>query len=205
MLFTLAGTWFALQAVTGQKVISKSYPASLDTLVQIDTEKCYQAEISAYEGETVIVEAWMEGEYAEALTINITEEGNTLWIAADPNPEYKFPNDKLSAHKVVSISLKVRIPAYRDVQVFGTSCNVMLSGAFNAVDVVLNDGNCTLNQVAQNVKVNTQSGHIRLNSLKGVIKAVSHYGEVLQDDIPQGEKHFDLETVSGDITLQRTK
>ena len=196
---------FSFQTVNGQKTINKSYPASFDTLIQIDTEKCYQAEISAYEGETVIVEARMDGEYAEALSINITEEGKTLWIGADFNPEFEFPNDKLSAHKVVSISLSIRIPAYRDVQVFGTSCNVMLSGAFKEVDVVLNDGSCTLDEVAQNVKVNTQSGNIRLNSLQGVVKARSHYGKVLQQEIPEGEKRFDLETVSGDITLQRTK
>ena len=196
---------FAMQTVPAQKAISKSYPASYDTLIQIDTDKCYLAEISAYEGEAVIVEARMDGEYAEALSVNIIEEGKTLRVGADFNPDFKLPNDKLSAHKVVSISLNVRIPAYRDVQVFGTSCNVMLSGAFNTVDVVLNDGSCTLDQVAHNVKVNTQSGNIRLNSLQGAIKAVSHYGKVLQDEIPQGEKRFDLETVSGDITLLRTK
>ena len=201
----MAGIVFAMQTVPAQKAISKSYPAPFDTLIQIDTDKCYLAEISAYEGEAVIVEARMDGEYAEALSVSITEEGKTLWIGADFNPDFKLPNDKLSAHKVVSISLNIRIPAYRDLQVFGTSCNVMLSGAFNTVDVVLNDGSCTLDQVAHNVKVNTQSGNIRLNSLQGVIKAVSHYGKVLQDKIPQGEKRFDLETVSGDITLHRTK
>ncbi|MBT8178948.1 MAG: DUF4097 domain-containing protein [Eudoraea sp.] len=196
---------FAFQTVLGQKAINKTYPASLDTRIQIDTDKCYLAEISAYEGEAVIVEARMDGEYAEALSINITEEGKTLWIGTAFNPDFVFPNDKLSAHKVVSISLSIRIPAYRDVQVFGSSCNVMLSGAFNEVDVVLNDGSCTLDQVARNVKVNTQSGHIRLNSLQGAVKAISHYGRVLQEEIPQGEKRYDLETVSGDITLQRTR
>ncbi len=201
----MAGITFAMQTVFGQKTVSKSYPIAFDTLIQIDTDKCYQAEISAYDGETVIVETRMDGEYAEALSVNITENGNTLWIGTDFNPEFTLPNDKLGAHKVVSVSLNVRIPAHRDIQVFGTSCNVVLSGEFNAVDVVLNDGSCTLNQVARHVKVNTQSGHIRLNSLRGEIKALSHYGQILQEEIPQGEKDFDLETVSGDITLQRTK
>lgn len=201
----MAGITFAMQTVFGQKTVSKSYPIAFDTLIQIDTDKCYQAEISAYDGETVIVETRMDGEYAEALSVNITENGNTLWIGTDFNPEFTLPNDKLGAHKVVSVSLNVRIPAHRDIQVFGTSCNVVLSGEFNAVDVVLNDGSCTLNQVARHVKVNTQSGHIRLNSLRGEIKALSHYGQILQEEIPHGEKDFDLVTVSGDITLQRTK
>lgn len=147
----------------------------------------------------------MEGEYAEAFSMNISEEGNTLWIGPQLSPEFQFPNDKLSAHKVVSLSLRVKIPAYRNLQVFGTSCNITLSGAFNEVDVVLNDGNCTLNQVAQQVNVNTQSGDILLNSFQGVVRAKSHYGQVKQEDFPKGDEHYVLETVSGDITLHRTK
>lgn len=182
-----------------------TYPVASNTLIQIDTDNCYQAEISSYEGEQLIVEASMEGEYAEAFSMNISEEGNTVWIGPQLSPEFEFPNDKLSAHKVVSLSLRVKIPAYRNLQVFGTSCNVTLSGAFNEVDVVLNDGNCTLNQVAQQVNVNTQSGNILLNSFQGVVRAKSHYGRVKREDFPEGDEQYDLETVSGDITLHRTK
>lgn len=193
------------QTISGQKTVRKSFPAPFGTLIQIDTDKCYEAKIVASESDELVVEARLDGEYAEALSVNITEEGSTLWVGTDFNPNFENPNDKLSAHKVVSVSLIIQIPAHLDVQVFGTSCNVNLSGAFRNVDVVLNDGSCTLNQVASQVHVQTQSGHIRLNSLQGVIRAVSHYGKVIQETIPEGDELFDLETVSGDITLQRSK
>ena len=195
----------AWHAGFAQKLVRHAYPVTSNTLIQIDTDNCYQAEISSYEGANIIVEARMEGEYAEAFSVNISEEGKTVWIAPQLTPEFEFPNDKLSAHKVVSLSLKVKIPSYQNVQVFGTSCNVSLTGAFNEVDVVLNDGNCTLNQVARQVQVNTQSGNILLNSFQGMVRAVSHYGQVKLDDIPKGDKHYDLETVSGNISLNRTK
>ena len=150
----------------------------------------------ASEGDELIVEARLDGEYAEALSVNITEEGATLWVGTDFRPNFENPNDKLSAHKVVSVSLVIQVPAHLDLQVFGTSCNVSLSGAFRNVDVVLNDGSCTLNQVSQQVHVQTQSGHIRLNSLKGVVQAVSHYGQVVQEEIPEGDERFELETVA---------
>lgn len=191
--------------VLGQKTIHKSYPAPFGTLIQIDTDKSFKAEITAYEGNDLIVEARLDGEYAETLSVNITREGTTLWVATDFDPGFEPPNDKLSAHKVVSVSLVIRIPVNLDVQVFGTSCNLTMSGAFRNVDVALNDGNCTLNQVAQKVNVHTQSGNIRLNSLKGVVRAVSHYGQIIQETIPEGDKYYELETVSGDITLNRTK
>jgi hypothetical protein len=193
------------QTLSGQKAIRKIFPASFGTLVQIDTDKCFEAEILAYEGNSLLVDARFDGEYAEALSVNITQEGSTLWVATEFDPSFEDPNDKLSAHKVVSVSLRIQVPSNLDVQVFGTSCNVTMSGIFRNVDVVLNDGNCTLNQVAQKVNVQTQSGNIRLNSLRGVIRAVSHYGQLIQEQIPEGDKRYDLETVSGDITLQRTK
>ncbi|MCX2718330.1 DUF4097 family beta strand repeat-containing protein [Poritiphilus sp. M415] len=193
------------QSLFGQKIIRKSYPAPFGTLIQVDTDKSFQAEIMAYDGTDLIVEARLDGEYADALSVNITKEGSTLWVATEFDPAFEVPNDKLSAHKVVSVSLNIQIPTNLDVQVFGNSCNVTMSGAFNNVDVVLNDGNCTLNQVAQRVNVQTQSGNIVLNSLQGVVRAVSHYGQLIQDEIPKGEMHYDLETVTGDITLYRTK
>ncbi len=193
------------QFLIGQKTIRKSYPAPYGTLVQIDTDKSFKAEITAYEGDDLIVDAKLDGEYAEALSVNITEEGSTIWVATEFDPAFVLPNDKLSAHKVVSVSLSIKIPSNLDVQVFGTSCNVIMTGAFSNVDVVLNDGNCTLNQVAHTVNVQTQSGNINLNSLSGVIRAVSHYGRILQEKIPEGDERYELETVSGDITLERTK
>jgi len=199
------GLTFFSQTLSGQKTIQKSYPATFGTLIQIDTDKSFEAEILAYEGNSLIVDARLEGEYAEALSVNVTQEGSTLWVGTEFDPSFEDPNDKLSAHKVVSVSLKIQIPSNLDVQVFGTSCNVTMSGEFSNVDVVLNDGNCTLNQVAHKVNVQTQSGNIRLNSLRGVIRAESRYGQIIQETIPEGNKSYDLETVSGDITLLRTK
>ena len=193
------------QSLLGQKTIRKSYPAPFGTLVQIDTDKSFEAEITAYEGSSLIVDARLDGEYADALSISITKEGSTIWVATEFDPSFVHPNDKLSAHKVVSVSLNIQVPSNLDVQVFGTSCNVTINGVFSNVDVVLNDGNCTLNEVARKVNVQTQSGNIRLNSLQGVIRAVSHYGQVIQEKIPAGDELYELETVSGDITLQRTK
>lgn len=193
------------QALLGQKAVRKSYPAPYGTLVQIDTDKSFEAEITAYEGDKLIVDARLDGEYAEALSVNITKEGSTLLVTTEFDPGFIHPNDKLSAHKVVSVALSIKVPANLDVQVFGTSCNVIMTGAFRNVDVALNDGSCTLNQVAHTVNVQTQSGNINLNSLRGVIRAVSHYGQVVQEEIPQGDEFYELETVSGDITLERTK
>ena len=193
------------QTLIGQKTIRKTHPAPFGTLVQIDTDKSFEAEITAHEGNNLIVDAKLDGEYAEALSVVISKQGSTLWVSTEFDPSFIHPNDKLSAHKVVSVSLRIQIPSNLDVQVFGTSCNVTMSGEFSNVDIVLNDGNCTLNQVARKVNVHTQSGNINLNSIQGVIRAVSHYGQVLQERIPEGDKLYELETVSGDITLQLTK
>ncbi len=195
----------AFNVLNAQKVIKKELTGNRFQFIQIDTKNCFQAEIVTTPGKTIEVEARIEGEYSNELVIRIEEEGDNIAIGAEFQPSFQDPNDKLSAHKVVSIDLKVKIPSSTDVQVYGTSCDVALKGSFHNLEVVLNDGNCTLNQVRENVLVTTQSGNIQLNSLQGQIKAVTRYGEIYRDAIPKGSNLYDLKTISGNINLIHTK
>jgi hypothetical protein len=155
-------------------------------------------------GDELVVEAIIEGEYTEELLIRIREEGSTVMISAGFHPDFVNPNDKLSAHKVVSIALSIHIPELKEVQVFGTNCNVNVRGLFSALGVVLDDGRCTLNQVQQKVEVSTQSGDIILYCSKGLIKAESRYGKITGEAIPKGDNTFELQSNTGDIDLYKT-
>lgn len=195
----------AFNVLNAQKVIKKKLPGNGFQFVQIDTKNCFQAEIVSSPGMAIEVEARIEGEYSNDLVIRLEEEGDNIAIGAEFQPSFQDPNDKLSAHKVVSIDLKVKIPNSTDVQVYGTSCNVALRGSFHNLEVVLNDGDCTLNQVRENVLVTTQSGNIQLNILQGQIKAATRYGEIYRDAIPKGRNRYELNTISGNINLIHTK
>ena len=120
-------------------------------------------------------------------------------------PLFINPNDKLSAHKVVSIALEVTVPAYKSVDVFGTNTNLYASGAYRELNVALSDGRCTLENISESVQVTTQKGDIVLSTASGNIVAESVYGNLSKESIPSGDNQFVLKTIEGDIILKKTK
>ncbi|WP_232520891.1 hypothetical protein [Flagellimonas nanhaiensis] len=173
--------------------------------IHIDAQFCFQVDVSTSNKDEVEVIANIEGEYAKDLLVTIKEEGPTVLIGAGFQPNFDKPNDKLSAHKVISIALHVSVPQYKEVHIYGTNSNVMVQGEYKKLDVKLADGRCVLDNVVETVDVTTQKGDILLSTSMGNITAKSVYGKVYQDSIPEGHNQFILNTVEGNIRLQKTK
>lgn len=195
--------FFTLNFLTAQKVVEKSIVDRAVTYFQIDASNCFEITIDTQDTDTVIVAASLEGEYHKDLVLNVQEVGSEVLVNAGFRPNYKTPNDKLSAHKVVSISLKIIVPEHKNVQVFGTSCRVQVNGSYQRLKVTLNDGASYLNQVNGLVEVSTQSGDIIVESAAAEIRSKSKYGKVVENRIPNGDNMYLLNTVTGNILLKR--
>ncbi|PHQ60235.1 MAG: hypothetical protein COC08_07625 [Maribacter sp.] len=192
------------QGVQSQKIIKKSILNPSTSFIQIDLANCFKINLETRDTNEILVEAIIDGEYKEDLVLNIKEEGSTILISTGFQPSFVPPNDKLSAHKVVSISLKVFLPKYKKVQLYGTNCNVFASGAYRNLKVSLNDGQCTLFRVSESVEVITQSGNIFVNSSGATITANSKYGTVQREQLPSGGNQFKLNTTTGNIHIRKS-
>jgi len=195
--------FLAIGFLHAQKLVKKSLINPNISFFRIDTNYCFEIEVYTSNTNEIVVEALIDGEYRKDLILKIMEEGSSVIVSTGFQPSFVHPNDKLSAHKVVSIALKINLPELRNVHVYGTSSNVTVTGLFTNLKVVLNDGRCTLNQVAENVNVTTQSGDITLNSTSGEIKAVTKYGKIYRERIPKSNNRFTLSTISGNINLNK--
>ena len=173
------------------------------TLIRVNLENCYLLELENSTSDEVIIEARFDGEYNNDILIRSEASGNTLDISTGFRPNFKVPNDKLSAHKVVSISLVIRAPLHSNLDLYGSSCNVSLSGNYGNIAVILDDGRCILGHRAERTAVTTQSGNILVNSKQATISAASKYGKIYRETIPPGDHIIDLTTTTGDIRLQR--
>lgn len=189
----------------GQKTIKKVYLNPQVTSIQIDTNLFFEVKVETSQEKAMVLEASMEGEYQKDLALEIIENGNTLLVAGKFQPYFKEPNDKLSAHKVVSISLYIRIPENKEVYLYGNSSNVMVEGNYKDLRVVLNDGRCTIREVGQNVSATTQSGPISLIIASGTVKAMSKYGSIAKEYIPKGNERFNLSSTTGNITITQAR
>lgn len=187
-----------------QKLIRKSLINSNISSFQIDTGNCFELELTTAVGDELIIEAELDGEYSEDLIVKIIEEGSTFFISTGFRPSFIVPNDKMSVHKVISIALRISLPEYNNVKVTGTNCNVTANGLFSALEVVLDDGNCILNQVGQSASVKTQSGNISLYGTGGIVDAETKYGNIVKNDFPHGDNEFSLYSITGNIHLIKT-
>ncbi|QLG45554.1 DUF4097 family beta strand repeat-containing protein [Costertonia aggregata] len=193
-----------VEALNAQKIIKKSVLTTRTTLVNIDAGQCFLLTVENSDSDLLQVYATIDGEYKKDLAVNIKEEGNTLSIHTDFQPLFKNPNDKLSAHKVVSIALVVKVPNGKNLTVNGTSCMVAISGFFKNISVVLDDGMCTLKNITETAKVRTQSGNIVAFVRSADIKSKTKYGKVHTEAVPKGESKLDLASVTGNIYLKKT-
>ncbi|SMP02409.1 hypothetical protein SAMN06265375_101277 [Muriicola jejuensis] len=173
------------------------------TNIQVDVESFSEVRLETTVGVELRLEAIMEGEYQKDIAVEITESGNTLLIAGSFQPYFESPNDKLSAHKVVAVTLLLQVPEDRFIGLYGTSGRILVKGAYRELVIVLNDGSCTLDNPEGEIRVATQSGDMYLTVESGILKASSRYGKVEIQKIPPGENRYTLESVSGDIYVSR--
>ncbi len=186
-----------------QKTVKKSLINPEITAIIVDVTNSFALSVNTAPGDEVIVEAVIDGEYSNDLLIHLIESGNTLLVNTEFQPHFKKPNDKLSAHKVISIALKVLLPERKRVTVFGTGCNVSAKGRYAILKISLNDGRCHLENVTGKAKVATQSGKISILAASAEIKAASKYGSVGRNQIPFGDTFYDVSSVSGDILFDK--
>ena len=201
LLTTLFFTWTG----SAQKLIKKSVLDDNVQQIQIDANSCFEVVLTTHKTSDIIIEAQIDGEYSQDLDVIVSENGNTVTVSAGFQANFKHPNDKLSAHKVVSIALKIAVPEWKKVLVFGTNSRVIAKGVYEDLKVSLADGSCSLIDVSQNVNVKTQNGNITISANAATIIVNNKYGNVSDNPIPTGTNQYDLNTVTGNITLNKTE
>jgi hypothetical protein len=175
------------------------------TVAQIDARQCYKLRLESWPGDEIIADARMEGEYRQQVLLQMAKVGNTLIVSAGLDPIFKMPDDKLGAHKVVSIELKVRLPENSEVSVLAKATQLSANGTYEHLRITQSEGFCGIYGVSRLVEVHTQSADILVASSGASIEATSRYGIVGPNEIPRGEPYFKLHSISGNITLVRTE
>ncbi len=193
----------SLGMVNAQKVVKKNIIDVNAAHLLIDAANCFKIDLTTNTSKEMVVEAIIDGEYRNDLLVKIEEETSFIKISAGFQPGYIIPNDKLSAHKVISISLRIQVPEQMNVHLFGTNCNVHAAGLYTNLKVTLDDGLCNLENVSKNTVVTTQSGDIYVQSKGATVETKNSFGTVFNGNIPIGDDFFKLSTVTGNIYMKK--
>ncbi len=195
--------FFIANLLTAQKIVKKSIINPRIEAITLDATNSFELSIETTRGNEMLLEANIDGEYSKDLLVNVRESGNTLLVSAGFQPNFKNPNDKLSAHKVISIALKVLLPEQKKVTVFGTGCNVTAKGKYENLKITLSNGRCLLENFHGNAEIATQSGNIAVAAASAEINANTKYGKMEPNQIPFGATIYNLSSVTGDIILNK--
>lgn len=185
-----------------QRAVEKIYTSEGITLIDIDAEHVFQVKLSTHSAKNVEVKTIFNGEYQNEFVNTTKEDGTTLFIGVAQQPLFTNPNDKLSAHKVVSVALEIIVPAYKDVRVLGVYTEISAEGNYTNLETSTASGMLFFNSInADLVKGKTQSGDILIENSAGNFQAISKYGTVEEGKQVFGNTKFELNSVSGDIYI----
>ncbi|WP_378179626.1 hypothetical protein [Aquimarina sp. SS2-1] len=191
-------------SVSAQSTFDKSIDASDLSEVFILLDNTFQIEIKNTSENKIIISALSEGEYQNDILINAKRKENVIKITDDIQPFSINHNDKLSAHKVIAVKVKIYVPRHLNVTVQSKIASLKFDGEIKSLFVELNSGDCLFENFIGNATVNTLDGDITVYTKNAVINATAKSGVLYEEKI-YGQHLIALKSISGNISVFKTK
>lgn len=134
--------------------------------IRIDTDKIFQLNIFSTTDNIIKIETRMEGEYFRDLNIISATKNKQIQLSCQLAEGFELPNDKLSAHKVFSVTMNIYIPKKLKVQLEGDGTQVYIKGNYKKFLAFLISGNYTLEDFCSEAKIQTKKGNIYYKNKK---------------------------------------
>ncbi|RZV68786.1 MAG: hypothetical protein EX254_01775 [Flavobacteriaceae bacterium] len=197
--------FFICSAGHAQKRMVKSFSADNIDVINFKFDQIYLIELNSSETQKIQIEAQVEGENSEHIVLTNRKYANGLFISSDYQPAYKDENDKLSAHKVISVFLSIKVPKEKTIYLKSDIANVKARGDFKKLTIELVNGNCDIADFYGNALINTQEGNIDLTADNAKVSAQSESGKVSAEELIEGLNEIELYSRNGDITITKSQ
>ncbi|WP_299259496.1 hypothetical protein [uncultured Aquimarina sp.] len=191
-------------SVQSQSTFNKSIDATDLSEVLIFLDDTFQIEITNTSENKIIVNGISEGEYQNNILINAKRKEDSLIIIDDVQPFSENHNDKLSAHKVIVLKVKIQIPQHLRVTVKSRIASLQLDAKIKSLFVELNSGDCLLQNFIGNATINTLEGDITVYTKNSTITAMTKSG-ILSIEKTFGQHQIELKSITGNISVYKTK
>ncbi len=186
--------------------MEQEFSASEISTIEISTETIYHIKITSEKTNTIKIKTHIEGEHYENVVLNMIEKEGTLQIDTSFSPFFKTENDKLAAHKVIAIEIELIVPEEISIKIEAEIASVETYGKFKNISVLLENGNCKLQDFLGNAMLKTKQGFIEVYAEnKMFARAISKKGTVINELLNRNKNASDYqieaESLSGDISL----
>lgn len=168
--------------------------------IHINSDLIFKIKISAQPTDKIILNTIIDGETSTSTLVHVNIADTRLEITTGRLPDYSPFNDKLSAHKVLSIELDLIIPQNLSVNIRSTLAEVTLAGHYKDVAIGLGRGGFIGEDLRfRESVITTISGNISLLLSKATVVASSRNGTAQIDFSLKAGPSCILQSIYGDI------
>jgi hypothetical protein len=197
---------FGISEAISQKFVERQLDAAIIERLIISSDLINTLTINTQATSQIRIASKVAGEYYESLVVTTSEENKTLLIGASYSPYFIPENDKLAAHKVMSVDIELTIPTFLFVEVSTPIATVSAVGNYANFHAYLENGDCQLNRFLGNASITTKGGDITVRAKENVSgRAFSEKGSVINYLPGMARYTIIAESRDGDISLLQTK
>ncbi|MDO6595652.1 hypothetical protein Q4512_01925 [Oceanihabitans sp. 2_MG-2023] len=191
--------------VEAQNITEKTFPATTVTSININGENIFQITVETKPVDAITIYSRVEGENNQDFILVTETKNNNLHVSVKQQPLFKDANDKLSAHKVISVAIRLVIPENLKVLANIYNSDFIVKGRYRNVVVNSNYGNCFLNTFLGNAKIYTRNGNIALQTKDANIVATSKNGLIKTEEINTGFHQIEIKTINGNVSITKSQ
>ncbi len=197
---------FGISEAISQKLVEKQLDATRFERLVISSDMINTLAVTSEATNQIRIVNKVVGENYENVIVTTSEENKTLKIGTSYSPYFIADNDKLAAHKVMSVDIELTIPNFLYVEVNTSIASISVTGNYSNFHAYLENGDCQLNNFFGNASIKTKQGNIEVHARENVSgRAFSKNGSVV-NYLPGKAKYTIIaESRDGDISLLQTK
>ena len=195
----------AMSITFAQKQMVLTEPAEQLKGIFIESDQVFQIYVKTTNSDQLVISTEVEGETFETLEIDTRLQNELLYVTTGRSVGFKAFDDKLAAHKVLSVVLHIELPKNKELWVNSSLASVEAQGAFSYVNLNLSGGRVDLLNFSGNGVVNTLRGAIAIETQNTAVKASSRNGTVDVASSPLQLYELVLKTVDGDISVSQSE
>lgn len=190
-----------------QKKLFKEYDVGNIHTLFIESDDIFQIKLSTAQTNKITIYTQIEGETFESTLLHTEIVEGVLKITTGRTPDFVPFNDKLSAHKVLSVVVEIILPEGLALDVYSTLASVEAQGDYNQVRFNLGRGGCHLSsfRFRESVHINTISGNITVETKKTTVLAQSRNGTIVISEGMTGTNTIYLQSIDGNITVIKSQ
>ncbi len=171
--------------------------------IRIESDEVFLVSVIASPISEIFIKTHSEGEYFDNIQLNSKVEDGTLILSSEYPEILSGGYDKLSAHKVFSLEIEMRIPENLELDITSNIASLVAEGNYKTILANLKQGYCHLFNFSGAADINTYGGDILVETDHGIIEADSRYGTIEIPDFLPGRNAIRLTSINGNIKVYK--